>query len=149
MLGKIQNDMDKYMYRTNVTSYSLSEWKDESYFFGYLDGYFDEELYIKYIMNDINNEERLKLYKSGFDKGLFDRKRAKAYEPKLLMKEKDEWIQKLVMYDTFNHVDYRNLKEDSFDAYNNYKTGPYVIKNERFIKDTSVDAISIHSKLKK
>ena len=127
------------MYHTSVPSYNDSSWQEECYTFGYLDGYFDEDVYIEYIVDTMNNEEKIKTYKTGFDKGVFDKKRASIYEPKLLKSERIEWLKKLALHDALNNIDFRGLKKDSLDTYNNYKQGTFSLKKMDFINDPNIN----------
>lgn len=138
MLKKIKNNMEKYMYHTVSPSYNDSSWSNECYIFGYLDGYFDESVYIEYIVNTTNNGEKIQFYKSGFEKGSFDKKRDIIYEPKTFKNEKIEWIKKLALNDSLNNIEFRNLKEDTFNVYSRYKEGTFSLKKMDFINNSSI-----------
>ena len=138
MLKKVKNNMEKYIYHTIVPSYNDSAWHDECYTFGYLDGYFDEDVYIEYIVDTMNNDEKIMVYKAGFEKGSFDKKRDNIYESKSLKNEKIEWLKKLALHDSLNNVESRNLKEDSLNIYNHYREGTFSLNKMDFINDSSM-----------
>ncbi len=138
MLKKVKSNMEKYIYHTIVPSYNDSSWHDECYTFGYLDGYFDEDVYIEYIVDTMNNDEKIMVYKAGFEKGSFDKKRDNIYESKSLKNEKIEWLKKLALHDSLNNVESRNLKEDSLNIYNHYREGTFSLKKMDFINDSSI-----------
>lgn len=141
MLKKIKNIMEEYMYDTTTSSRQSFNVEEQCYVFGYLDGYFDEKVYFEYILSTINNETCLETYQKGFDKGNFDKKRANIYEPKVLKNDKIEWIKKLALHDTLNNVEFRNLKENSLNAYNSYKNGTFNLGKMDFVQDIDTHKI--------
>lgn len=121
MLKKIREKIDEYAVMDNSPSYVSKEWENQCYFCGYIDGYFDEELYKMYIDDTINNEHKLVKYNEGFNRGIRDRRLMKDNHPKDLIKEKENFIKRLALNDVMNKVETRNLKEDALDMYDFYK----------------------------
>lgn len=135
MLKKIKKNVDMYMCDKQVMSFNLPECKDQCYTFGYLDGYFDEKMYIEYVNNSSKCEEKLLIYNDGYEKGLKDRTRIRYNDPDLLKKEKIEWIKKLSLHDALNNVDSRNLNDDSMTMYEKYKTGLFHLGKMDFVDE--------------
>ena len=52
--------------------------------------------------------------------------------PKGLLKEKEIFLKKLALNDSLNNVETRNLKPDSYDVYNFYKSGTFNLNNMDF-----------------
>ena len=132
MLKKISEKMNEYVVIANNLSYLSKEWESKCYFCGYVDGYFDEDVYKPYIENALNNENKLVKYGEGFVRGSRDRKTMKDNNPKGLLKEKEIFLKKLALNDSLNNVETRNLKPDSYDVYNFYKSGTFNLNNMDF-----------------
>lgn len=132
MLKKIENNMSDYLKINSDPGYLSSDWKEKIYFFGYVDAYFDESVYKPYIVNTLNNENKLVSYDEGFAKGTTDRKHKRDNDPKGLIKEKENWLKGLALNDVLNDINDRNLKEEALDIYNFYKTVTFSLRTREF-----------------
>ena len=121
MQKRILVNMKKYMYTYFCPNSSFNDYSSQCEFMGYLDGYFDEKVYYSYIETEKNNEDLLKIYAKGYKKGQTNRRKVKDEEPKQLIKEKEEWLRKLALFDTMNNVNNRVFSEYAFDYYDLYK----------------------------
>ena len=113
--------MKKYMYTSTCPANYSKDCLEHCEFLGYLDGYFNEQMYIVYIKNNTNNEDRIDNYSKGYQIGKKNRQNIKDKNPKLLVTEKNIWLRELALHDTLNNVNDRVLSEDAFEYYNLYK----------------------------
>lgn len=125
MLKKIKEKINDYVVIDSMPTYVSKEWENQCYFCGYIDGYFDENLYKVYIEDTLNNEHKLVKYNEGFDRGVRDRRSMRDNHPKDLLVEKENFIKKLALNDALNKIETRNLKEDTLNMYEFYKTATF------------------------
>lgn len=135
MLKKMQKNMGKYMNNTKTLSNVSSTWQEQCYTFGYLDGYFDEQIYIEYIIESNDNESKLEVYNTGYEKGLKDRTKIRYNNPEVLKKDTIEWVKKLALHDVLNNVETRNLKEKNKELYQKYQNGTFHLGKMDFIEE--------------
>ena len=132
MLKKIRDKINEYVVIANNLSYNSKEWEEKCYFCGYIDAYFDEDIYIPYIENSLNNESKVFKYNEGFTKGTRDRIIMKNNNPKGLLDEKEQFLKKLALNDILNDVEFRNLKPNALDIYEFYKHGTFNLRKQDF-----------------
>lgn len=132
MLKKVKQKMEKYMYENSIPSYDTSNWQEQCYIFGYLDGYFNENLYKTYITNDQKNQEKINHYQTGYNAGTKDRDKQ---ETNTVNKEKQEWLKRIALFDFLNQEPIRNLKKDSLKIYKKNLVGTYSIAKSSFIDE--------------
>lgn len=135
MLKKMKKNVEKYMYNTTVLS---NDPQDQCYFFGYLDGYFEEQAYVEYIINSINNREKLEIYNTGYDKGLKDGKRTRVYNSNQYKQDRLSWIKSLALHDVLNNIEARNLKEETNELYKKYQNGTFHLRKMDFIEENRI-----------
>ena len=140
MLKRMEKNVEQYMRNTTSLSYSSSVWQEQCYTFGYLDGYFQEKIYIEYICNSDNNEKKLKFYNEGFEEGTKYGKRTRMYEPEVFKQELSNWVKVLAIHDALNEVKRRNFKEDTMLLYEKYQNQPYSLGKLDFIDEKGMNA---------
>lgn len=132
MLKNVQKNASKYQTNSKVSN-SQSEWNEQCYTFGYLDGYFEESVYIECIINTNNKEKKIEIYNKGYEKGTKDGKRIKLYEPKVYKEDRLTWIKALALHDALNNVENRNFKEETSALYETYQNGVFSLGKMNFV----------------
>ena len=121
MQKRILKNMKKYMYTSTCPVNYSKDYLEQCEFLGYIDGYFAEQMYIVYIENTINNQDKIENYFKGYQIGKRNRQKVKAENPKQLIEEKNDWLKELALNDTLNNVSDRILSDNAFEYYNFYK----------------------------
>ena len=111
--------MKEYMNKTNLASSMVEENKIISYTYGYLDGYFEEKIYEKYVLES-NNQGYYESYNTGCQDGIKD---GSYVNKSALQKQKEEFIKELVIFDMINNrcrKDLTNQAQSIYDKYMKY-----------------------------
>lgn len=138
MLKKMQKNIENYMRNTTVLSNASNCWQEQCYTFGYLDGYFEEQVYIQYIINSDINESKLEVYNTGYEKGLKDGKRIRIYDSNQYKQDRLGWIKSIALHDVLNDIETRNLKDDTKELYEKYKNGTFHLGKMNFIEEQRI-----------
>lgn len=116
---------EKYMYDVGLRG--TSDREKQVFYFGYMDGYFEESLYFNYLGDD---EKIRSFYDDGYVSGINDR----VIDEKLVHIRKNCWIIKLAVYDALNDINRVGFSLDSFREYSLHYND---------IKDGADDKISL------
>lgn len=115
---KTNKSLCRYMYKTEITNKGREQAARNCKAFGYLDGYFDENIYLdNFEYTDYNNAN----YEKGYNEGTKERLRINTSD---LQIQKTEFIIKLAQFDGQNNIDLRKISNPFREIYlkNYYKS---------------------------
>lgn len=133
MKKKIKEVMSDYIYRRSVNSSSTSDRDTNCYILGYIDGYFDENIYKTFLEKDSDYDS----YSKGESDGIKDREREIEKDLSGYKKEKVEWIEKLAIHDMLNKEINRDFKTEDID-YRSDKLFHIFKSNEVILRSNSI-----------
>lgn len=131
MQKKIDKFLEKCIFKTTVGSLHDINRNDNCYMFGYIDGYFGENIYGSFI----DNIDECMPYNDGLEDGIKDKNRVVEKDLITYKTTKLRWIEQLALHDLLNGERERPFKTDE-DNSRSYKLFQ-IYKNCAVVKGTS------------